>query len=200
MGTLANLDVLKILGYGLSGLGFLLMYLAYRLLDKLSDKEKPSQSIISSINRFIVICLLMTIVVGSFTYMTRDFKNTELAAKDTTIQNKTAALKVLSTAKKISDLTDSIKNYANGADDHKKIQFAKEQKSTLDTLSKYIAKDHNPVALAKFNRYKAYITTFPVKTANNVNKPSETDLVTYRKFTDSISKISSTFAIKKAKD
>jgi hypothetical protein len=128
MGTLANLDVVKILGYGLSGLGFLLMYLAYRLLDKLSNQANPSQLIISAINRYVVICLTMTIVVGVFTYITKDYKSDELAAQDTSIQNKTAAIQVLSTAKKNSELADSIKTYANSNDNVKKAAFFKEQK------------------------------------------------------------------------
>jgi hypothetical protein len=190
MDALANLDVLKILGYGLSGLGFLLMYLAYRLLNKLSDKENPSKLIISSINRFIVICLLMTIVVGVFTYFDRDYKTTELA-------NKTDAYNVLSASKKISDLTDSIKYYASSPDNNKKTNFVKEQAKVLDTLSRYVAKENNPQATQKFNNYKNLILTIPKKIGTNAN--NEPLFVHYRKVTDSLTKMTSQIATKKSR-
>lgn len=61
---LGSLDVLKILGYGLSGFAFLLVFLAFMLLRKEQDKPEPRKMIIQTIQMFMGLCLLLSISVG----------------------------------------------------------------------------------------------------------------------------------------
>src|SRR5271155_6009933 len=59
---LADMDVVKILGYGVLGLGFLLALLAYRLLSKEQGKQAPSPDAFRAIYVFmgfsLVLCIL----------------------------------------------------------------------------------------------------------------------------------------------
>jgi hypothetical protein len=56
-GVFDSLNVVKILGYGVTGLGFLLAYLAYRLLAAEQDKPKPRPSMLVGITLFMLFSL-----------------------------------------------------------------------------------------------------------------------------------------------
>ncbi len=62
--NLQSLDVVKILGYGLSGFAFLLVFLAFMLLRKEQDKPEPRKMIIQTIQMFMGLCLVLSIAVG----------------------------------------------------------------------------------------------------------------------------------------
>ena len=72
-----NLDVIKILGIGLSGLSLLLMVLAYRLLQKLIDKPDPNPQVFSLVKLFLGSNIIVLIVVGAFSIPIAS-KNTDL--------------------------------------------------------------------------------------------------------------------------
>ncbi|MBL7811365.1 MAG: hypothetical protein JNL57_03995 [Bacteroidetes bacterium] len=61
---LANVDIIKILGYGLSGFAFLLVFLAFMLLRKEQDKPEPRKMIVQTIWMFMGLCLTLSLVVG----------------------------------------------------------------------------------------------------------------------------------------
>lgn len=62
--NLQSFDVVKILGYGLSGFAFLLVFLAFMLLRKEQDKPEPRKLIIQTIQMFMGLCLVLSIAVG----------------------------------------------------------------------------------------------------------------------------------------
>lgn len=62
--NLQSFDVVKILGYGLSGFAFLLVFLAFMLLRKEQDKPEPRKLIIQTIQMFMGLCLVLCIAVG----------------------------------------------------------------------------------------------------------------------------------------
>ncbi len=61
---LESFDVVKILGYGLSGFAFLLVFLAFMLLRKEQDKPEPRKLIIQTIQMFMGLCLILSLAVG----------------------------------------------------------------------------------------------------------------------------------------
>ncbi len=96
--------VVKILGVGLSGFGFLLMYLAYKLIDRLIDKESVSSAITKMINRYIIIGCIMTVIVGGFTFVTAFYKNDLISEQGKEI----ASLQVIETSYQNIRLKDSV--------------------------------------------------------------------------------------------
>ncbi len=67
MGDLfSNIDVIKALGYGLSGLSLLLMILAYGLLRKLINMKNPNKGILSLVKFYIAATLATILIVGIF--------------------------------------------------------------------------------------------------------------------------------------
>ncbi|WP_421830353.1 hypothetical protein [Larkinella sp.] len=57
-----KLDIFNILSYGVIGLGFLLAFFAFRLLNREQGKAKPQKTIIDSIHRFMIFSAFLTIV------------------------------------------------------------------------------------------------------------------------------------------
>ncbi len=74
-----GLDIVKILGVGLSGFGFLLMFLAYKLIQNLLPLPNANPLIIKTINRYMLVCFVMTVTVGAFTFITTSYKNNFIA-------------------------------------------------------------------------------------------------------------------------
>src|SRR5688500_17218565 len=103
-----GMDIVQILGYGLTGLGFLLMFLAYRLVDKVISTRSAQPLVISTINRFMFVCLIMSVLVGVFTFVNARYKQDELEAKTEVIRNKELALNILGTAQQNDLLSDRI--------------------------------------------------------------------------------------------
>jgi hypothetical protein len=60
------IDVVKILGYGVIGLGFLLAFMAYRLLSAEQKKPKPNEKMLRSIRDYMIFSIGMIIFGGVF--------------------------------------------------------------------------------------------------------------------------------------
>lgn len=57
-----NLDVVKILGFGVIGLGLLLAILAFWLLQKEQSKSSPSAEILKSVKRFMIFSVVLCVI------------------------------------------------------------------------------------------------------------------------------------------
>ncbi|MFQ5770843.1 MAG: hypothetical protein ACE5HX_09925, partial [bacterium] len=55
-------NVVEILGYGVIGLGFLLAFLAYRLLGKEQNKDKPRPALIRAIYVFMAFSVVLSLI------------------------------------------------------------------------------------------------------------------------------------------
>ena len=97
-------DFVKILGYGLSGFAFLLMFFAYMLLRQVISKGSQNKMIYKSIWAFMGLSFLLTICIGVFSFVTGDYKKKELEKNETTIQNQQNGLEVLKIDQKLDSL------------------------------------------------------------------------------------------------
>src|SRR5215204_1392663 len=97
-------DFVKILGYGLSGFAFLLMFFAYMLLRQVISKSSQNQMIFKSIWAFMALSFLLTICIGVFSYITGDYKKKELVENQETIQKQQTGLEVFKTDQKLDSL------------------------------------------------------------------------------------------------
>ncbi|ACU59252.1 hypothetical protein [Chitinophaga pinensis] len=151
-----NLDIVQILGTGLSGFGFLLMYLAYKLISSLVPLPNVNPNIIKMINRYMLVCFIMTVTVGVFTFMTTSYKNNVISDQAALIKSKDTVVNILTAAQKAKLLSDSL---SRNMDSPLAGEVKTRQNSYLDTLQKYIDGEHNPVQHERFNRYKESLTT-----------------------------------------
>lgn len=60
------IDVVKILGYGVIGLGFLLAFMAYRLLSEEQKKPRPTDKMLKAIREYMYFSIAITILGGAF--------------------------------------------------------------------------------------------------------------------------------------
>ncbi|TWW01150.1 hypothetical protein [Chitinophaga pinensis] len=150
-----NLDIVQILGTGLSGFGFLLMYLAYKLISSLVPLPNVNPNIIKMINRYMLVCFIMTVTVGIFTFMTTSYKNNVISDQAALIKSKDTVVNILATAQKAKLLSDSLSRNIDGP---LAGEVKTRQNSYLDTLQKYIDGEHNPAQHERFNRYKESLT------------------------------------------
>ena len=81
-----NLDVLKILGYGLSGLSLLLMMMGYNLLKKVIQAKDPKPAVISLVKFYLAGTVIVLIVVGLFSIPIAG-KNSDLRKDNTELSN-----------------------------------------------------------------------------------------------------------------
>ncbi|MBS1729571.1 MAG: hypothetical protein JSS67_02210 [Bacteroidetes bacterium] len=147
-----SFDIVKILGVGLSGFGFLLMFLAYKLIQSLVPLPHTNPQVVKTINRYLLICFIMTLVVGSFTFISTYYKNDLIKEQSSIIENNTKALNVLAASNKNIAIADSLSNHPQSQAD---IDAAlKEQQNALDTLGKYVDEQGNPELKQDFNKYK----------------------------------------------
>jgi hypothetical protein len=151
-----NIDIVQILGTGLSGFGFLLMYLAYKLISSLVPLPNVNPNIIKMINRYMLVCFIMTVTVGIFTFMTTSYKNNVISDQAALIKSKDTVLNILTTSQKSRLLSDSLSRNLDG---HVPTDARFRQNSYLDTLQKYMDGEHNPGQRDRFNRYKESLST-----------------------------------------
>lgn len=97
-------DFVKILGYGLSGFAFLLMFFAYMLLRQVINKSTQNKMIIKSIWAFMGLSFLLTITIGVFSFITGDYKQKELADNEATIKTQQNGLEILNADQKLDSL------------------------------------------------------------------------------------------------
>jgi hypothetical protein len=152
---MGNFDIVKILGVGLSGLGFLLMYLAYRLILKVIGTKPPEPLILRMINRYMMICIVMTLSVGAFTVMSTSYKKNALSDQQRRLKNSERAISAL-TASQVNDLlTDSIVHFHNGDGALRGVK--KRQEEVLEDLSVYVSSQQDPAVDTAFSNLKSGI-------------------------------------------
>lgn len=101
-------SVVKILGYGLTGLSFLLVLMAYSLMRKEQEQPQPRYLIVKTIWIYMALCLTMSIVVGTFTLF-----NTKLEAKNSIIQSQSNKLASNNTLDSVNIQIDETLNSEN---------------------------------------------------------------------------------------
>ncbi|MBK7812040.1 MAG: hypothetical protein IPO62_17165 [Saprospiraceae bacterium] len=191
-----NLDIVKILGVGISGFGFLLMFLAYRLINDWAKNPNPNPVVLKAIKWYMSICFVMTITVGVFTFISSSYKTKIIEDQAIAIETKSDALNIL-TASQINDqLVDSMIRNSSNEDVALVIN---EQKPVLDTLSKYISKQNDPQLDSQFNKYRESVVKLSDSlTMQNIgNEKFKTLKAQYIRLNDSISKFSLRLANKK---
>lgn len=151
-----TLDIVKILGTGIAGFGFLLMYLAYKLIASLVTLPKVNPAILKMINRYMAVCFVMTVTVGVFTFMSTSYKNDVISNQEAVIKSKDTVLNILATSQKNKQLADSI---SKAEDSQTIVDVQARQNSYLDTLQKYIENQQNPTQRDRFARYKHSLST-----------------------------------------
>jgi hypothetical protein len=151
-----TLDIVKILGTGIAGFGFLLMYLAYKLIASLVTLPKVNPAILKMINRYMLVCFIMTVTVGVFTFMSTSYKNDVISNQEAVIKSKDTVLNILATSQKSKLLGDSV---SKAVDSQTIVDVRSRQSNYLDTLQKYIENQHNPAQRDRFNRYKNSLST-----------------------------------------
>ena len=97
-------DFVKILGYGLSGFAFLLMFFTYMLLRQVITRKTQNKMIFKLIWGFMGLSFLFTIVVAVFSFMTGDYKKTELANNEKMITQQQNGLDVLTETQTIDSI------------------------------------------------------------------------------------------------
>lgn len=146
-----SFNIVGILGVGLSGFGFLLMYLAYRLIDRLIGEPSPQDAILRLIRLYIVVCFVMTITVGVFTYINAVFKNKELVAQAKVIDKQQNDVDALHTIYTKDNIVDSV---IKSPQTPQSIAALQKQEEVLDTLGAVIKKYDDPVAIQRFDEYR----------------------------------------------
>ncbi|QHS62576.1 hypothetical protein [Chitinophaga agri] len=184
-----NIDIVQILGTGLSGFGFLLMFLAYKLISSLVTLPKVNPNIIKMINRYMLVCFIMTVTVGVFTFMSTSYKNNVISDQAALIKSKDTVLNILATTQKSRLLSDSL---SRNLDNPMLTDARSRQNSYLDTLQKYIDGEHNPVQRERFNRYKENLSniTDSLTMGNLDRKRKELLKEKYVVLNDSITRLS----------
>ena len=97
-------DFVKILGYGLSGFAFLLMFFAYMLLRQVINKSTQNKMIIKSIWAFMGLSFVLTITIGVFSFITGDYKQKELENNEVTIKTQRNGLEIFNADQKLDSL------------------------------------------------------------------------------------------------
>ncbi len=151
-----TLDIVKILGTGIAGFGFLLMYLAYKLIASLVILPKVNAAILKMINRYMVVCFIMTVTVGVFTFMSTSYKNDVISNQEAVIKSKDTVLNILTTSQKNKLAADSV---SKAVDNQTIAEVQSRQNGYLDTLQMFIENQHNPTQRERFNRYKNSLST-----------------------------------------
>jgi len=191
-----NLDIVKILGVGISGFGFLLMFLAYRLINDWAKNPNPNPMVLKAIKWYMSICFVMTITVGVFTFISSSYKTKIIEDQVSEIETKSDALNIL-TASQINDqLVDSMIRNSSNEDVALVIN---EQKPVLDSLSKYISKRNDPKLDSEFTKYRESVVLLSDSlTMKNLDKVQFKNLKEhYIILNDSISKFSLRLANRK---
>lgn len=197
MYTLAEVvpDFVKILGYGLSGFAFLLMFFAYMLLRQVINKSTQNKMVIKSIWAFMGLSFLLTITIGVFSFITGDYKQKELANNEATIKTQQNGLEILNADQKLDSLVKKAiaENMANNP------EKAEETKQAYDKIiSELESKLDSSNATAEDKRKFESLKGETNKTLDSLSKPDlspETKTRLRNKYllqTGEISKVSST--------
>lgn len=130
-----DFDVVKVLGYGLSGFAFLLMFFAFMLLRQVISKDKETNNMIfKSIWGFMGLSLIMTLCIGLFSFFVQDYKQQQLADSNAIISEQKGKIGILVDDKQRDSLmTEAITSKAY-EDPNKFKQVKEKQEKILDSL------------------------------------------------------------------
>jgi len=150
--------VVKILGLGLSGLGFLLMYLSYQLINRVMAARAPNSNVFSIIKTYMLLCFVMTITVGAFTIINTIYKNDTLDKQQNQLVQQSQKISNTTTLLAANQKSNTVDTLIKS---HDKITPAvkTEQKKALDTIGKFVAKTNKKPLIDSFNRYRAIIVS-----------------------------------------
>lgn len=155
-----NWNIVGILGTGLSGLGFLLMFLAYKLIQGLVPLPNVNPLIIKTINRYMLVCFLMTIAVGAFTFITGFYKKEVISQQSEKIAADTQTIGLLAASNKNNQITDSILISIQKPGEKTLDRAVSDQNTFLDSLSQVVNQQTgNPKITDDFNRYKKLLVS-----------------------------------------
>lgn len=179
---MGNIDIIKILGVGLSGFGFLLMFLAYKLLNKIITARSTNPLIHKSINQYMLVCFIMTVTVGVFTFISTEYKKDQIKKDETTID-------LLIASNRNSSIADSVVNSPTNNNDPGTAK--KDQEKILENLSEIIKTENDPKINAQFSNYKDNILRIHDSlNMSNLSKPRIDSLKkSYSKYNDSVAKL-----------
>ena len=161
-------DFVKILGYGLSGFAFLLMFFAYMLLRQVINKSIQNKMIFKSIWAFMGLSFLLTITIGVFSFITGDYKQKELSKNEATIKTQQNGLEILNADQKLDSLVKKgiAENIVNDP------EKAEEAKKAYDKIigelgSKFDSSNATPADKRKFESLKRETD----RTLDSLSKP-----------------------------
>ncbi|HET6766745.1 MAG TPA: hypothetical protein VFH08_05085 [Chitinophagaceae bacterium] len=188
-------DFVKILGYGLSGFAFLLMFFAYMLLRQAINKSTQNKMIIKSIWAFMGLSFLLTITIGVFSFITGDYKQKELANNEATIKTQQNGLEILNADQKLDSLVKKgiVENMMNNPEKAEEAKRAHD-KIIAELETRLDSSNATPEDKRKFESLKGE----SVKTLDSLSKPDlspETKTRLRNRYlfqTAEISKVSST--------
>jgi hypothetical protein len=108
-----NMDVIKILGYGIIGLGFLLALMAFNLLSKEQKKDEPNEKILASINRFMMFSIALSALGLGSEIIRPLMSSTETIQTSVDPDDGSLLVKLKLTDESVKDgvLYDDLKNY-----------------------------------------------------------------------------------------
>lgn len=106
------MDITKILGYGLSGLCFLLFVLSFRLISQEQKQTQPRRSILQIIMLFMFLTLVSTVSVGGMGIVQMN-KNQELAAVNNKLLQSDTIITQLSKVDKWADNINDEEKFRN---------------------------------------------------------------------------------------
>lgn len=134
-----NLDVVKILSYGASGLSFLLMFLAYNIIRKEQDRRNPRQKILNTVYVYMLFTLLNMVVVGVVGVPT--LRDNQL------LSEKTTALKLenykVNSLYEIQRSTQELEQNADNLPPDSIARTLERNAQKLDTLSKALGEEES---------------------------------------------------------
>jgi len=148
-----NINIIKILGFGLSGLSLLLMVLTYQLLNKVINLPEPNNAVISLIKWYMGITVLVLLVVGLFTIPV--FNNNNDLSKSNEVLVKSSELNAhIDTLKQSTDIgnqTEQLKIIKDISDD----LVTKVEKTNPELKSQVLSFNNEVDSLITVTDYKA---------------------------------------------
>jgi hypothetical protein len=166
-----NLNIIKILSYGISGLAFLLIFMTYSLILKEQRRERPRREIMRMIRSFMILELLCIGVVGFFGVPTFQ-DNLFLHQTNDTLKVENYKTKSLVDFEKNSDILE--KEGENLSQDSI-TSLIQENADNLDSLSQMVSKV-NPKQEKKINQIKENLHEKIDKLTNAKKKLSSKEL------------------------
>ena len=134
-----DFDILKVLGYGLSGFAFLLMFFAFLLLRQIINKEKNTPTmVIKSIWGFMGLSFVMTLLIGLFSFLVGDYKKEQLVTSKEIIDDQQNSIELVNENQRRDSLVHATLNPDGTVDQEKFKEVKEKQEAALDSMSNKI--------------------------------------------------------------